>query len=88
MPLIADNAKTLAAAGLIRAAICDDADAGVLILQQNGGADQDPGELTELALALTALSVRVLLSANGFNVKKTMEVIDQWIDGYGREAGA
>ncbi len=35
MPLIGDSAKSLAAASLIRAGVCDDADAGVLILQQN-----------------------------------------------------
>jgi len=83
MPLIADSEKSLAAASLIRAGICDDADAGVLILQQHGGTRD---ELRELTLAVTALAVRVLLSANGFNVAKTMKVIDQWIEHYGREA--
>jgi hypothetical protein len=34
------------------------------------------------------LAVRVLLSANGFNVAKTVKVIDQWIEQYGREAAA
>jgi hypothetical protein len=88
MPLTADSAKSLAAASLIRAGICDDADAGVLILQQNGGYAGGPAnnELTELTLAVTTLAVRVLLSANGFNVAKTMGVIDQWIENYGREA--
>jgi hypothetical protein len=37
VPLIADSAKSLAAASLIRAGICDDADTGVLIMRQNGG---------------------------------------------------
>jgi hypothetical protein len=85
MPLIADSAKGRAAASLIRAGICDDAGAGVLILQQQGGTRD---ELRELTLAVTALAVRVLLSANGFNVAKTMKVIDQWIEQYGREAAA
>jgi len=35
---------------------------------------------------VAALAMRVLLSANGFNVAKTMSVIDQWIENYGREA--
>lgn len=88
MPLTADSAKSLAAASLIRAGICDDVDAGVLIIQQNGGYPPDKAtpELTELTLAVTALAVRVLLAANGFNVAKTMSVIDQWIESYGREA--
>jgi hypothetical protein len=85
MPLIADSTKSLAAASLIRAGICDDADAGVLILQQHG---RSRDELRELTLAVTALAVRVLLSANGFNVAKTMKVIDQWVEQYGREATA
>ncbi len=43
-------------------------------------------QLTELTLAVTALTVQVLLSANGFNIAKTMQVIDQWIENHGREA--
>jgi hypothetical protein len=35
---------------------------------------------------VAALAVRVLLSANGFNVAKTMSVIDQRIKNYGRQA--
>jgi len=60
----------------------------VLIVQQNGGyaGGEANKQLTELTLAVTALAVRVLLSANGFNVAKTMKVIDQWIENYGREA--
>jgi hypothetical protein len=79
--LTGETSKTLAAASLIRAGICDDADAGVLIIQQNGGAAAGPAgnEMTKLVIATTALAVRVLLSANGFNVKKALAVIDQWI---------
>jgi hypothetical protein len=35
---------------------------------------------------VAAPPVRVLLSTNGFNVAKTMSVIGQWIEKYGREA--
>jgi len=50
---------------------------------------RQPGdELRELTLAVTALAVQVLLSANGFNVAKTMKVIDQWIEHCGRELAA
>jgi hypothetical protein len=84
MPLTEPNAKTLAAASLIHAGLMDDADAGVLIIQQNGGRAAGPagGELEELIIALTALSVRVLLSANGFDADRAAKVIDQWTKRY------
>jgi hypothetical protein len=90
MPLTADSDKTLAAASLIRAGLCDDADAGVLIIQQNGGETAGAAgiELTHLLLAMTALSVRVLLSANGFDVDKSMAVVDQWIGQYAKADSA
>jgi hypothetical protein len=85
MPLIEPTAKTLAAAGLIRTGLADDADAGVLIIQQNGGATAEKaGELEELVIALTALSVRVLLSANGWDVPRAVKVIEQWTDQYAK----
>src|ERR1700722_16600223 len=83
IPRTADSAKSLAAASLI----CDDADSGVLILRQSGvmpGARRTK-TLPGPTLAVAALAVRVLLSANRFNVAKTMSVIDQWIENYGRE---
>jgi hypothetical protein len=84
MPLTEPTAKTLAAASLIRAGLVDDADTGVLIIRQNGGQAAGPagGELEELIIALTALSVRVLLSANGFDADRAAKVIDQWTERY------
>jgi hypothetical protein len=85
MPLTEPNAKTLAAAGLIRAGLADDADAGVLIIQQNGGKHPgDVGELEELVIALTSLSVRVLLSACGWDVDRAVKVVEQWTDRYAK----
>jgi hypothetical protein len=86
MPLTEPNAKTLAAAGLIRAGLADDAHAGVLIIQQNGGSAAGPvgGELEELLIAVTALSVRVLLAANGWDVDRALAVIQQWTDQYAK----
>jgi hypothetical protein len=52
----------------------------------HGRRDEANKELTELTLAVAAPPVRVLLSTNGFNVAKTMSVIGQWIEKYGREA--
>lgn len=90
MPLTGETAKNLAAASLIRAGICDDHEAGVLIIQQHGGQAAGPAgtELTHLLLAMTALSSRVLLSANGFDVDKTLAVIDQWIGQYAKADAA
>jgi hypothetical protein len=84
MPLTEPTAKTLAAASLIRAGLADDAHTGVLIIQQNGGRDADAGELEELLIAVTALSVRVLLSANGWDVDRALAVIDQWTEQYAK----
>jgi hypothetical protein len=84
MPLSGPNAKTLAAAGLIRAGLADDSHAGVLIIQQNGGANRDVGELEELLIAMTSLSVRVLLAANGWDVDRALAVIEQWTEQYAK----
>jgi hypothetical protein len=86
MPLTEPTAKTLAAASLIRAGLADDAQAGVLIIQQNGGRNAGPagGELEELLIAMTALSARVLLSANGWDVNRALAVIDQWTEQYAK----
>lgn len=74
----------VAAAALLRAVVCDDGEAGVLIIEQNGRADGDVAELTELLLAMAVLSRRVLVSANGGNVGKVLALCDQWSDGYAR----
>jgi hypothetical protein len=85
MPLMEPNAKTLAAAGLIRAGLADDADAGVLIIQQNGGQyPGDTGQLEELVIAVTSLSVRVLLSACGWDVDQAVKIIEQWQENYAK----
>jgi hypothetical protein len=81
MPLTGSSAKTLAAASLIRAGLCDDADAGVLIIQQNSGSID---EMRELVIAVTALSVRVLLATHGFDYEKALALIDQWITQYSK----
>ena len=76
MPLTEPNEKTPAAAALVRAGLVDDMDAGVLILRQNGAS---PVELNALAVALTTLCVRLLLSSCGGDVSRAVKVIDQWI---------
>jgi hypothetical protein len=81
MPLTGSSAKTLAAASLIRAGLCDDADAGMLIIQQNSGSID---AMRELVIAATALSVRVLLATHGFDYERALAVIDQWITQYAK----
>lgn len=90
MSLTAPTRKTAAAAALIRAGLCDDVDTGVLITQQNGGAEAGPegAELTELLYAVIGLAVRTLLASNGYNVDKAMAVIDLWLREYGRQQAA
>jgi hypothetical protein len=77
----ARSAKDLAAASLLRAFMADDKAAGVLIIEQNGGqaAGPDGAELIWLMIAVTKLANRVLLSANGYDPDKSLEVIDQWM---------
>lgn len=77
-------ASNLAAVGLIRAAITDDAEAGVLILDQHGVIGQ--GGNTEFMLGLTAVAARALMSGYGYNVKRVLQVLDTWADEYADEA--
>ena len=56
----------------------------MLIIQQNGGRDANAAELEKLLIAVTALSVRVLLSANGWNVDEALAVIEQWTEQYAK----
>jgi hypothetical protein len=71
----------LTAYALIRAAIANDANAGVLIIDQ---AATTPGKadagLSQLAIDMAFASARALLSANGYDVPTTLKLIDGWID--------
>lgn len=82
MPLLGPRPGTGAAAALVRAGLLDDPEAGILIMRQNGihGDRAD-----DLVMALTGLAVRTLLAANGYDVAKTVKVIDQWIGEYARQ---
>lgn len=76
----AHSAKYLAAASLLRAYLADDKQAGILIIEQNGGQALPPGaELTRLIMAVTKLGARCLLSANGYDPDKTLKVVDGWL---------
>jgi hypothetical protein len=77
----------LAAASLLRAFMADDREAGMLIIEQNGGQSAGPtaAELTRLLIAVLKLANRVLLSANGYDPDKAMNVIDQWMTRLARD---
>jgi hypothetical protein len=77
----AHGAKDLAAASLLRAFLADDREAGILIMEQNGGRLVGPegAEMRQLMIALTKLAARCLLSANGYDPARTRRVLDQWL---------
>ena len=77
----AHSAKDLAALSLLRAFLADDRQAGILIMEQNGGQQAGPAadELIRFNIALTKLAARVLLSANGYDPAKTLKVLDGWL---------
>lgn len=82
-------ARDLAAASLLRAFMADDKDAGVLIIEQNGGqtAGEAGHDLTQLVIHLAKLGARALLSANGYDVEKALKVIDGWAEQAVAQAG-
>ncbi len=67
MPLIGDPPNNLAAVSLIRAAIADDPDSGILIMSEHGGCEPGPEgkKSAQFMMALAAVSARALLSAHG-----------------------
>ena len=82
--LVGDPANNLAATSLIRAAITDDADAGVLILREHGGRAGDPA--ITFMIGLAAVSARALMAAYGYNVDRVMRILDAWTDEYAAAA--
>ena len=84
MPLIGDPPNNLAAVSLIRAAIADDADSGILIMSEHGGCQPSPEgkKAAQFMMALAAVSARALLSAHGYNVERTLKALDTWAAEY------
>ena len=70
----------IAALTLARAWMSGNRDDGLLILVQNGITTHDPVAL-DFMLAGASLVSRALLSANGYNVQKTLQIMDEWIAG-------
>ena len=91
MSLIATPPENLAAVGLIRAVVVDDPDSGLLIMSQRGGCKPGPegDRVTAFMLALAVTATRALLSAHGYNVERTLRVLEAWAAEYADDgAGA
>ena len=84
MPMLGSPPDNLAAVSLIRAAIADDPDSGVLIMSQHGGCIPGAEGMKAAAfmMALAGVSARALLSAHGYNVERTLEILDTWAAEY------
>jgi hypothetical protein len=84
MPMLGSPPDNLAAVSLIRAAIADDPDSGVLILSQHGGClpGAEGMKAAAFMMALAGVSARALLSAHGYNVERTLEILDTWAAEY------
>lgn len=80
--------RHLAAASLIRAVLLDDADSGILILDQHGAIQPGNDEITSFVLAVANVANRALLTAHGCRVDRAMKVLDAWMKEYGEEAEA
>ena len=84
MPMLGSPPDNLAAVSLIRAAIADDPDSGVLILSQHGGClpGAEGMKAAAFMMALAGVSARAQLSAHGYNVERTLEILDTWAAEY------
>jgi hypothetical protein len=90
MSLLATPPENLAAVGLIRAVVVDDPDSGLLIMSQRGGCKEGPegDRVTAFMMALAATAARALLSAHGYNVERTLRVLDAWAAEYADDSAA
>jgi hypothetical protein len=84
--MIGDPVTNLAATSLIRAALADDPDSGILVMSQHGGCSQGADEATVFMMSLAAVGARALLSASGYNVQRAMEMLDSWAAEYAEES--
>jgi hypothetical protein len=85
MALVGDPPDSLAAVSLIRAAIADDADAGLLIMSEHG-ALADRGT-SRFVMALASVAGRALLSSCGYNVERVVQLLDTWAQEYAHDGG-
>jgi hypothetical protein len=84
MPMIGDATNNLAAVSLIRAAVTDDADAGVLIMAEHSALEDR--ELSRFVMALAGVAARSLLTVNGYNIERTIKTLETWAAEYDDDA--
>jgi len=84
--LAGDAENNLAAVALVRAAVADDPDAGLLVMSEHGALDNRA--TSHFIMSLAAVAGRALLAANGFNVEKTVQVLSRWSAEYAEDAEA
>jgi len=87
MPMMGTPAVNLAAVSLIRAAIADDPDSGVLVMSQHGGCQSGTeGErASEFMMSLAAVAARSFLSVHGYNIARALETLDAWSADYAEQ---
>ena len=90
MSLSATPSNNLAAVGLLRAVAVDDPDAGLLIISQHGGCKpgHEGDRVTAFMLALATLAARAMFASNGYNVERTLRVLDAWTAEYADDVAA
>ena len=71
----------VSAVALIRAAIAKDTEAWTFIMAQHS----EP-EHRDFMASLALVSARAVLSSNGWNIAKTLKVLDTWAEEYAQEA--
>ena len=70
------RARRIPAYALLRAAVAQDADAAVLLVDQARKA----GTLDLLAFNVAHVAARAMLGAEGYDVAKVLRVLDSWMD--------
>lgn len=79
-PGVQHAAELLAAVSLMRAAVVDDPERGMLIINQHGG--RDSAEAAKFMVALAQTAARMMLSSSGYNVERTLRSLDAWAAEY------
>ena len=60
------------------------ADSGILIMSEHGGCEPGPEgkKAAQFMMAVAAVSARALLSAQGYNVARTLKALGTWAGEY------
>lgn len=79
-----EAADRLAAVSLMRAAVVDDPERGMLIINQHGGQASNEAAVFMVVLAQTA--ARMMVSVTGYNLDRTLTTLDAWATEYANRA--